>query len=325
MILAVYGEDGYRVREHVLMLKTRFQDKHDSSGMNVSDIVFDKNEGEVVSAIGAMPFMAKQRMIIIRGLATSITTKKDAKVWTARLAAKEDTVIVLVDYLPVAKMAKNKLLAELYAAEDVHSYPFGLMNNAESRAWLKQSIADTGRVWDADAVSELIQRVGPDTWRLSHAVHQTSFAVASGASVSREDVQAQVSSSFEDTLFAFLDSIRQGDSHKALQLLQNERARGTAPEQLIRLLAREVKLLSELRAFAALNGKQSTQAAARELGVHPFVAKKMMPRAISIGADELRIMISAVLDADFRVKQTSMQSNEILDQLVLELLSPVTV
>ncbi len=325
MILTVHGEDGYRVRDHVKMFKARFQEKHDPSGINVTDIVFDKNEGEVVSAIGAMPFLAKQRLIIVRGLCASVTTKKEAKVWAKRIAEKVDTVIVLVDDLPVAKMAKNKLLAAIQEVEKVHSYPFGLMNSGEMRAWLASAISDTGRTWGADAISELVHRVGPDTWRLAHSVQQISFAGADGDSVSKEDVEKNIASSFEDTLFAFLDSVRHGDSHKALQLLQNERARGTAPEQLIRLLAREVKLLAELRAFAALNGKQSTQAAARELGVHPFVAKKMMPRAISIGADELRTMISAVLDADFRIKQTSMQSNEILDQLVLELLSPVAV
>ncbi len=324
MILSVHGEDGYRVREHVRMFKARFQEKHDPSGINVTDIVFDKNDGDVVSAIGAMPFLAKQRLIIVRGLCGSITTKKDAKVWVERLSKKQDTVIVLVDEVPVAKMGKNKLIAELKNGEDLHLYPFGLMNSNEMRAWLKKTVADSGRAWDGDAISELIQRIGPDTWRLAHVVQQISFAVPRDNAVTREDIQKNVSSSFEDTLFAFLDSVRQGDSHKALQLLKNERARGTAPEQLIRLLAREVKLLAELRAFAALNGKQSTQAAARELGVHPFVAKKMMPRAISIGPDELRLMIDAVLEADFRIKQTSMKSVEVLDQLVLELLSPVS-
>jgi DNA polymerase III delta subunit len=87
------------------------------------------------------------------------------------------------------------------------------------------------------------------------------------------------------------------------------------------MLIREVQLLAELRSYAAVNGRGSERDAARELGVHPFVAKKTMPRAISIPPDELANMIESVMTADQRLKGGSMKDHAVLEQLVADLIA----
>ena len=322
MILSVYGEDTYRAREYVRTLVLAFREKHDSSGMNVTDMTFSGNDGEIASAVRAMPFLALRRMTIVRTLAEAVTTKKEAKAWAERLTGLgEASVIVLVDALPSQNMEKNKLLVALKEVETIHTYPFDQLSGAKLKAWVRQQVTGCGVPWDATALDALIERSTADTWQMAHALHKVSHACRKMGVVTAADVCVHVDAATEDALFAFLDAVRLGNRARAIQLLRQEQARGTASEQLLRLLFREMRLLTLLRAYGAEHGKLSSQAAARELGIHPFVAKKMMPRAVSMSASELRGMMDAVLRADFAQKRTSASADALLEQLVLDLIS----
>lgn len=327
MVIIVYGDDTFRVREHVRMLVAAFRSKHDSVGMNVTDVAFEDNEGEVVSAMRSAPFLAKRRMTVVRGLAESVTTKKDAATWTERMTGLGDaSVIVLVDALPSAKMEKNKLFCALQTAEKIHAYAFDALQGAALKKWVAQYATTLGVSFEPAALVAVIDRVGVDTWKLSQEMHKVAGACKVSGMVTAADVETHVDASPEDALFAFLDAVRSGNKAQAVRLLYQERLRGTASDQLVRMLAREVRLLALLRAYAAEHGTSSAPAAARELGIHPFVAKKMMPRAVSISSDELCRMIEVVLAADWKQKRSIESADAVLEQLVIDLLSaPVSV
>ncbi len=319
MVILIYGEDAFRVREKVNGMIAKFKEKFDTSGMNVDVFEYTENDGEVMSAVGAPPFLADRRMIVVNGLAKLITKKADAETWAKRLLDRgESTIVILADdELTVERASKNKLYLAMGNGTDVHQYALGMMTDREAEAWVR---ARSTVAWEPDAVREIVIRAGSDTWRLKNEVDKVSSSVDGGA-VTRDLVNELVAPSFDDTLFAFLDAVRGSNGKKAVTLLHNELDRGTAPGQLINMLIREVQLLAELRSYAAVNGRGSERDAARELGVHPFVAKKTMPRALSMPADELMAMIDAVMTADQRLKGGSMKDDAVLEQLVADLIS----
>ena len=317
MVILVYGEDAFRIKEKISGMVSKFKEKFDPSGMNVDVFEFGKNEGDILSAVGAPPFLAERRMIVVKGLAASITKKADAQSWADRLLGrKEETIIILADAeVTVERSVKNKLYAALRVGDDVHEYPLGVMTDREASSWVQ---THSSAQWEPDAVRELVMRAGSDTWRMKNELDKVS-AASNGVAVTRKLVTELVQASHDDTLFAFLDAVRAHNGKKAVGLLRNEVDRGTAPGQLINMLIREVQLLTELRAYAAVNGRGSERDAARELGVHPYVAKKTMPRALAVSADELKGMVVAVLTADQRLKNGSMKDKAVLEQLVTDL------
>lgn len=321
MILFVYGEDALCVQEHVRLLKTRFVEKHDASGMNVAEVVFDGDEGATMSAVAAAPFMASRRMTIVRGLAVAITTKAAASVWAKRLSGRREAVIMLVDEISVDAMKKNKLFSLLDGHDDVHAYAFGVMTAKEAGAWVR---ARARVAWNDAAIRALLNRVGTDAWALELEMRKVEGAVHAGGGepshVIVADVERQVERTLVDELFALLDDVRDGRAREALERLFNERVRGTADEQLLRMLAREVRLLVQMRAFAAKHGSRASSQAARELGIHPYVAKKMMPRALSMDALLLRRMLKSVVDADEALKCGHSSISGALDQAMVDLL-----
>ena len=321
MVLTIYGEDTYRAKQKVDEMVARFVEKYDPSHMNVDRFsISDTEEGVIMSAVGAPPFLAKRRMIVIAGLAKSITKKADAALWTERLASRGDeTIVVLLDTdVTTERAPKNKLYLALREAKDLHEYSFGPMTSQEASAFIGRRAADRSVVWNQDAVQELVIRAGRDTWSLVNAFDKI-IAAAKGEPATRALVQQYVEASFDDKLFTFLDAVRDGKAKQAVQLLSNELNRGTAPGQLLMMLEREVQLLAELRAFAALHGSGSGREAAKELGIHPFVVKKTMARAVRVEEPELQGMVDAVMSAEYRLKRGSMKDVDVLKQLVIDL------
>lgn len=324
MVILVYGEDSFRIREKVSGMVDRFKEKYDPSGINVDVFDFSAsvsagNMGDIMSAVGAPPFLAERRMIVVKGLAVATTKKADADAWSEKLLGRGDeTIIILVDSdVTVERSAKNKLYTALRLGNDVHEYPFGSMSDRDSATWLK---ARSSVNWNDDAIHEIVNRVGSDTWRLKNEADKVASAV-DGGTVTRNHVVELVQPIFDDSLFAFLDAVRARDGKLAVKLLQNEVDRGTAPGQLINMLMREVQLLVELRAYAEVNGRGSQRDAARDLGMHPFVAQKTMPRAVSMSAIEIKKMVADVLKADATMKSGSMKDVSVLEQLVIDLVA----
>ncbi len=298
-----------------------FREKHDPSGMNVDRFCLPGQEDAVIQAVGAAPFMAKRRMCAVEGLSESLTKKDDAAMWTKRLAGRGDeAIVVLVDAVTVEQAKKNKLYIALREAEKVHEYVFGLMSERELEVFVRERSRRLGVEWDAAAVRAMVERVGADSWRLAQEVHKVSLAISQGAAVDRSLVETMVAPSYDDALFAFLDAVRNGQGKQAVRLLYQELDRGAAAGQLLMMLEREVQLLCELQAYMAVHGREASAGAARELGVHPFVVKKSMTRAMAISSDHLACMVDAVLSAERRLKGGGADDRAALEQLILDLL-----
>ncbi|MEK7094833.1 MAG: DNA polymerase III subunit delta [Patescibacteria group bacterium] len=319
MIILVYGEDGFRAKRKVEELVLKFKEKHDPSGINVAKFVFEDNVAEIKSELGALPFLAKRRLIIVRGLASAITRKDEAEEWTKALAVRgEEIIAVLFDDISAEKSATNKLYIALRGAEKMYEYVYGVMTEKEATAWIMGEAKLTGVEWDIAAAKLLYDKVGSDPWRFA-AEFQKLSAGANGV-VMVEEVESFVSELIEDAVFAFLDAVRAKQAARATKLLQNEMNRGTEPGLLLNLLAKDVRIMSELWAMKKVDGPNVEKTAAAVLGVPPFVVKKILPRVSRMTAQEMTPMMQAVVDADRAVKTSAKTDRAALEELTIKLL-----
>jgi len=320
MIITIYGEDAYRAKEKKTELIEKFKEKFDKSGMNVSIFQDIKNEAEIANAIGALPFLSPRRMVVISGLAESITRKADAKMWADRTKnLGDETIVILIDNIETAKAPKNKLYQAIKEDQTVHEYAFPQMSQSQVSSWAQLQIQKTGTKWSNQAIQELVNRQSADTWQMKQDIDKIS-AAAPEKNVEIELVKQMSSPKFSDVLFAFLDAVRTKNTKQAVELMNSELKRGTPPYKLLMMLEREVQMIAELRAFALANGRNCEREAARELRIHPFVVKKTIPRAINISDAQIKNMIEAVIAAEFRIKRESADETEVVTQLVIDLL-----
>jgi DNA polymerase III delta subunit len=171
MLLMVYGDDAFRVKERAREFVEKFVEKHDPTKLNVDEIVFTKKDDldlpRVADALTASPFLAERRMVRIDGILSFVTTKPEAEPWAKVLASIPDsTIVVLVDAFSVEKIEKTELFKQLRDCENVHRYPLPMLAGSELRAWAQQRAKTYGATLIPSIADLLIARVGNNTWRL---------------------------------------------------------------------------------------------------------------------------------------------------------------
>jgi DNA polymerase-3 subunit delta len=300
MLIFVYGDDTFRVREKVRELEGAFRKKFDPTGMNSQSFPSEGKAiemGDVLQAACSMPFMAAKRLVVVRDLIAGI--KKDSEdAWTAGLArVPESTVCILWETLEPSALEKKAAFKTLAKGADVHKYPFPLLEGAALEKWTAQRIVSRGGTADASTVRELVSRVGADLWRLDAEIAKL-VAYASGRTIDAKDVEAMVRPSFEGEIFALMDAMSRREGKSALQKLREERWAGAEDFQLFAMLARQVRLLLAARAFLD-EGKSDKGGFADEMGVHPFVAQKTLQQARAFTYEEML----ALHDQLFRLDQ----------------------
>ncbi|MFH0928194.1 MAG: hypothetical protein V1821_01835 [bacterium] len=125
--------------------------------------------------------------------------------------------------------------------------------------------------------NEIIRRIGDDTWSLNLELDKL-LAYAHGAPISLSMVALLVTEKPEDEIFALVDALAASDRRRAFRLLNDQLELGANALYLLSMIGRQARLI--LAATSAYSdGYRTASDLAKALGVHPFVAKKMLTLA----------------------------------------------
>lgn len=289
MLIFLYGDDNLRVKERALDLKRKFLEKFDPAGMNVDEILVRDAApelGHVFQAVQAAPFLSEKRLVIIRGLLEALK-KPESKKWIEGFTkTPASTVVVFADSLTSAEFEKKELWKALSTLPDVHKYPLPRLDGSELSTWAKERVLKHGLTITPTILEDIIARTNKDAWRID-AELQKLAAYANGDVVTLQMVDLLVRADVEADIFALMDALSASPS-KALKKLTNEREAGADEFQLFGMLLRQLRLIIQVRAVIDVNARANKQDVATALGVHPFVAQKMLDEARGWSMVELK-------------------------------------
>ncbi len=323
MIIFVYGEDTFRVQEKVKTLREAFVKKFDPTSLNIS--VFPSSESDeldpaaVLQAARSMPFLSPKRLVIVQGLFDALR-KETEKIWKEGLAEISDsTVCIMVESQEINTVEKHSLFKHLKEkATDIHVYPLPLLSGAELARFATARVRERGGTIGREALQGLLERVGEDSWQLDQEIAKLA-AFAGGKMITAEMVEKLVSPSFEGEIFALMDAVSQKRASDALRKLQIERAAGANDIYLLTMLARQVRLLIGARAVLDENPSATSQTVAQELGIHPFVAGKVLAQARGFTLASLREAHEALFRFDAAMKSGQATADTAVDLVTTKL------
>lgn len=269
MVIFVFGDDAYRVEAKLRQLTEHFRAKYDKGGMNVDH--FDAADVAVSVArevIVAPPFLAAKRFVVVRRFSA---WAEDEVFHALTQAVPESSVVVFVDPIPEKEFQAMKLEKTLI---DWHEYPFAKLPPMELAAFAIEEAKRHGAMLSPAVANELLKRVPLDSWSVATEVAKLASAVPNGV-ITRELVAEHLGERADDKIFDLVDAIATGSVPIALRLLENQLAYGSHPFQLLTMIERQVRLLVSARS-AFEHGMKTPDAIASALGVHPFVARKLL-------------------------------------------------
>jgi DNA polymerase-3 subunit delta len=288
---------------------------------------------DIESACDTYSFLADKRMVIVRNW----FSKSDQP---RRRAGKDqdETLKRLLDYLP--EIPESTLLVFIEDATLPDSHPLVKAGNAQDGAghvklfdlpkdavtWITQRAKQKGgeiALAAAKALATRINRGNP--YDRDHYVEDARLymrkldneldklvAYALGRKIENADVLALVAEEEVSDMFQFIDAVSMKDGQLAYRLMQGILARGESPLVVMTMLARQTRLM-----IAAKENEQlSPDQLAQTIGVHPFVAKKIVGPAKRFRMAELVRAHLALADADLDVKTGRMEDVAALDMLV---------
>ncbi len=326
MLIFIYGEDTFRAREKVAVMKKRFCEKFDSSGMNLAE--FDLSSGGVVSSFGEImqsiqspPFLGEKRMVVIHELLGSVeSVKEKVKPWVEGLSNIPDsTIVILVDEAEPEKLVKHLIYKAFLGKSEVHEYPFPVLQGAELTRWVAARSQALGAKFDRPALMSLVERVGADLWQMNNELGKL-MAYADGQRITQEMVAEFVRASFEDQIFQLVDAVAHRNAAQAIRLLEEERQSGATDQYIFGMLARQIRILLGTRSILDRNDRATKQEVASELSLHPFVAQKALAQAQSFEIEDLKRAHALLFELDRASKTGRMNAELAVDLLVAEMI-----
>jgi DNA polymerase III subunit delta len=336
LIYILWGEDEFSLEETLRGIKKNLGEM---SFMESNTHIFDGQKLSVneLRAVGeAMPFLASKRLVIVKGLLSRFEPKDNkssarAKSGTGREAKSdesaaladcikglpESTVLVLADLFEPKKnlLQNNTLFNALEQKAEVRAFP--QMKGIGLSQWIQTRVNQRGGSISRQGVTLLMDCIGGDLFTLSNEINKL-VAFTAGRQIEDKDIRMVVSASQETDIFGLIDAILDRKAGPAERILQNLLQNGTAPLQILALLARQLQNLVQVKELRGLK-RPSAEIQTRTGIFSSFVLEKVTARAERYSMDRLKEMYRSLLATDLALKTGRLDGDLALNILAAEL------
>lgn len=334
MYYIFHGEDEFSRAEELKSLRAKMGDPQ-FADLNTTFLDGRRvSLGELRHHADAIPFLAEKRLVIVEGLVARLDPRRRKTEQEDDEGEAEGTEPELTEgltaYLP--KLPESTWLVFLEVKTLAKSNPilkFALKDKKNARVkqfsppsedgladWIVNSAEQKGARIEFSAANDLALFVGPDLWALDNELEKL-ITYRAGEPIRREDVRALVSPLQEQIVFGLTDAMGKRDRTTALELLHDQLAHNVEPLYLMAMIIRQFRLLLQVRDLAS-RGLNQDQIRAR-LGVHPFVAKKVLEQSRHFSQEQLEIAYRKLLETDINLKTSRGEPSVNLDVLVVDL------
>lgn len=190
-------------------------------------------------------------------------------------------------------------------------FPYQKNNNLMK--WIDKAVKNYGKTIDGNASHLLIEYCEPGMNNILKELEKVLLYIGEKNSISTGDIRSACTKSLKTRVFDLLDSVFEKDISKAFTMLDEMITLREPVPKILFLVARQFKLL--IRAKELKSNRMSKYDIVNTLGVHPFVAEKVMKQAGGFSSKRLKKLVEMCLQTDFDIK-----TGRISDRLGLELL-----
>ncbi len=304
MIKTLTGSNSFGLKLELDRLVQNFLKAHGDMALerlDGEDVEFDR----IRESLESMPFLSNKKMVVLRAPSSNKTFVEQAEKLLTNLPDSTDVVIV------EPKLDK-RLSYFKFLQKNTELKQFNELDEFSLARWLVgEAKAKGGSLSQADA-KYLVEQVGTNQQLLANELAKLqSYAPA----VTKQSIELLVEPTPQSTIFELLDAAFGGNTNKAIELYQEQRALKVEPQQIMAMLVWQLHILALIKAA----GQKSVDDIAREAKLNPFVVRKSQTIARQTTPTELKNLIQRALDLDVRFKSESINTDDALQHFLLTL------
>lgn len=315
MIFFLCGEDTYRLRQKLNLIKNKFLSK-DKSGLNLVELDGTKIlYQDLRKELSASPFLCDKKLIVVENLLAKNKSSKLFEELNDFIKSKKIPEFIFIIFVEEGKPDARKTIFKTLK-NNSETQEFNPLAGYQINQWIASEVKARGAEIDSRAVNQLVVFVGSDLWQLSNEIDKL---ISYNKKITTENVNLLVSAKADDNIFRLMDAISSKDKKTALGLIREQlQDAGNDINYLISMMVRQFRILIQVKSFAG-NSQIPIRQVAAALKLHPFVAKKTLEQSVNFKIGELKNIYSKLMDIEYKQKTSQAEPAVLLDLLIAEI------
>jgi len=306
----IHGTDSAKIDQARSRLRQRAENESGAGGLEVFEPADGKGSPDadaLAGAIGALSLIPGRRYLLADRI-EKWGKNQAATVTEALLAAPEETTVVLIargkvpgDIAGAVKKVGGETLT--YDAPEGARLPVHLIESAESR----------GFELTPEAARFMIARMGESLPRLNGELDRLALWAGPGGSVDVEDLEDMVADTSETSSFALGDAVISGDRKDVIAVAERLLAQGATAGSTVYSTSTSIRRAH--KALVRLENGADPSSLERELGMPPFLARRLINSLSGTSVEEMRNATIAMAELELWTRGGA----EYPDELALDL------
>ncbi len=291
-VYLLYGEEAY--------LKKQYKDKLRNAMLSPDDTMnFAYYEGkgvnpkEIIDLAETLPFFAERRLIILEN--TGFLKNASPELADYLKDMPESTAVIFVES-EVDKRGK------LYKAiqKKGRAVELGRQDESTLLRWVAGNIKREGKQVSEATIRFFLTKVGTDMENIQKELEKLFCYTLNESAITQADVEEICTQQITNQIFDMVNAVADKQQKKALDYYYDLLALKEPPMRILFLLARQFKLLMEVKEL----DKQgfARKDIASKTGLHPFVVGKYQEQAKAFSQKQLRRIIEESVEIEESVK-----------------------
>ena len=291
-IYLLYGEEAY--------LKKQYKDKLTKAilpdGDTVNYAYYEGkgiNPAELIDLAETMPFFAERRLIVIENSGFFKSATPELADYMKNMP---DTVCFLFVENEVDKRGKMYKAAK----DKGRIVELGRQDEKTLLYWIASNVKREGRQIKESTARYLVSKTGTDMENLEKEMEKLFSYTLGRNEITVQDIDDICTTQITNKIFEMVEAVAVKQQKKALDYYYDLLALKEPPMRILYLLARQFKLLLEVKDLCG-KGYEKSQIA-KTVGLHPFVAGKYIQQCRTFSREELRSIMEEAVNAEEMVK-----------------------
>ncbi|HEV2403442.1 MAG TPA: DNA polymerase III subunit delta [Candidatus Saccharimonadales bacterium] len=306
MLITLTGENDYRRNNELQKLIADFIEKYTDMAVEHIDGE-DSSYERLQESMQSLPFLTARKLVILKEPAKQKAFIEH--VGDLLRGVPETTDVVIVEPKLDKRLTYYKVLNK---QTDFRTY--SELDAKGLAVWAIAYAKEQGGSLNAQDARLLIDRLGTNQQLLQHELDKL---VTYDSNITGGSIRQLTEPMPQSTIFELIDSAFSGNMQHTLQLYREQRALKVEPQAIIAMLAWQLHVL----ALVKVSGPKSADEVARTAKLNPYVVRKSQALVHSLPLQHLKTMIGQLLQLDLRLKSTSIDADEVLQNYLLALVA----
>lgn len=291
-VYLLYGEEAY--------LKKQYKDKLRNAMISPDDTMnyaYYEGKGtnvkEVIDLAETLPFFSQRRLIIMEDTGFFKNATPELADYIKEMP--ESTSMIFIES-EVDK--RGKLYKAVQSKGRV--VELGRQDEATLLRWIAGSVKREGKQIAESTIRHFLNKVGTDMENIQKELEKLFCYTMEESTITLADVDTICTQQITNQIFDMVNAVAEKQQRRALDFYYDLLALKEPPMKILFLLARQFKLLMEVKALDKKG--YARKEIASKTGLHPFVVGKYQEQAKVFSRKELRGIIEESVDIEESIK-----------------------